>query len=383
MTVLLHDRSVQLDERIQLERRLDNTRSSAGPALSGAFETFSIWLLSMNKNKRIVIADHGGVDVLNTVEEAIPEPGPGQVRVKVLAAGVGYADIMAQHGGYPLAPKLPFTPGYDFVGMVDDVGSDAAGVEKGQYVAALNPEFGCYSEYVCVPPELLLPVPEELDPAEVVSLILNYLTAHCILHKKGRLQNGETVLIHAAAGGVGTALLQLGGLLRLRMYGTASAAKHSTVRQYGGIPIDYRNQDFLEYIRNEVPDGVDAAFDPIGGSNLRRSYKAVRKGGRVISYGFAGDSYGGMKQMAFGVLQMALLNGWPDGKRVRLCATPGEVRKDNAWYRETLAKLIGMLAAGNIEPVIGARVPLAEVQRAHQMLEQGKVAGKVVLVCEP
>lgn len=249
-------------------------------------------------------------------------------------------------------------------------------------MAALNPEFGCYSEYVCVPPELLLPVPEKLDPAEVVSLILNYLTAHCILHKKGQLKNGETVLIHAAAGGVGTALLQLGGLLELQMYGTASATKHSTVREYGGIPIDYKNQDFLEYIRNEVPGGVDAAFDPIGGPNLRRSYKAVRKGGRVISYGFAGDSFGGMKQMAFGVLQMAALNCWPDGKRVTLCATPGEVKKDNAWYRETLAELISMLAARQINPVIGARVPLLEVKRAHQMLEQGKVAGKVVLVCE-
>lgn len=336
----------------------------------------------MSKYKRIVVADHGSVDVLKTVEEAIPEPKSGQVRVKVLAAGIGYADIMAQHGGYPLAPKLPFTPGYDFVGVVDQFGSGVAGVEKGQYVAALNPEFGSYSEYVCVPPELLLPVPQELDPAKVVSLILNYLTAHCILHKKGQLKNGETVLIHAAAGGVGTALLQLGGLMELKMYGTASSAKHPTVREYGGIPIDYKNQDFLEYIRNEVPDGVDAAFDPIGGANLRRSYKAVRTGGRVISYGFAGDSFGGLKRMATGVIQMTALNYWPDGKRVKLCATPGEVKKDNAWYRETLAELIGMLAARQIDPVIGARVPLLEVKRAHQMLEQGQVAGKVVLVCE-
>jgi len=336
----------------------------------------------MNTYKRIVIADHGSVDVLDTVEETIPEPRPGEVRVKVLAAGVGYAHIMAQHGGYPLAPKTPFTPGYDFVGIVDQVGSDAVGVEEGQYVAALNPEFGCYSEYVCVPPELLVPVPEDLDPAEVVSLILNYLTAHCILHKKGRVKNGETVLIHAAAGGVGTALLQLGGLLGLEMYGTASAAKHSTVREYGGIPIDYRNRDFLDYIRQEVPDGVDAAFDPIGGPNLRRSYKAVKRGGRVVSYGFAGDRFGGTKRMASGVLQMAALNYWPDGKRVTLCATPGEVKKDPAWYRETLAELIRVLAAGQIDPVIGARVPLVEVKRAHRMLEQGKVAGKVVLVCD-
>src|SRR6056297_3728532 len=115
----------------------------------------------MNDYKRIVVADHGSVDVLKTVEEAIPEPRPGQVRVKVLAAGVGYADIMAQHGGYPLAPKVPFTPGYDFAGIVDRVGQTAVGVDEGDYVVALNPAFGCYAEYVCVRPELLVAVPEE------------------------------------------------------------------------------------------------------------------------------------------------------------------------------------------------------------------------------
>jgi NADPH:quinone reductase-like Zn-dependent oxidoreductase len=111
------------------------------------------------------------------------------------------------------------------------------------------------------------------------------------------------------------------------MYGTASVRKHDIVREFGGIPIDYRNQDFLEFIRKEIPDGVDAAFDPIGGANLRRSYQAVRKSGRVISYGFAGDKFGGRGRMIFGVLQMSLLNIWPDGKRIRLCATPGEVKK--------------------------------------------------------
>jgi NADPH:quinone reductase-like Zn-dependent oxidoreductase len=148
------------------------------------------------------------------------------------------------------------------------------------------------------------------------------------------------------------------------------------------IPIDYRDQDFLTFIRERNPGGVDAAFDPFGGANLRRSYQAVRKRGRVISYGFAGDSFGGLGRMIRGVLQMYLLNIRPDGKRVRLCATPGEVKKDNAWYRETLTELIAMLSAGEIQPVIGARVPLAEVQRAHRLMEEGSVSGKVVLLSE-
>ncbi|MFC1577701.1 medium chain dehydrogenase/reductase family protein [Thermodesulfobacteriota bacterium] len=336
----------------------------------------------MKKYKRIVIESNGSTDVLKTVEEALPEAKPGEVRVRVLAAGVGFADVMAQHGGYPLAPKLPFTPGYDFAGRVDQIGEGVTGIREGRYVAGLNPEFGCYAEYICVSPKLLIPIPEELDPAEVVSLILNYLTAHCILHKKGHLREKETVLIHAAGGGVGTALLQLGKLLNLQMYGTASVRKHDIVREFGGVPIDYRNQDFLEFIRKEIPDGVDAAFDPIGGANLHRSYQAVRKSGRVISYGFAGDNFGGLGRMIFGVLQMSLLNIWPDGKRVRLCATPGEVKKDNSWYRETLTELLSMLSAREIQPVIGACVPLAEVKRAHRLMEEGSVRGKVVLLSE-
>lgn len=199
------------------------------------------------------------------VEEPVPEPKPGQVRVRVLAAGVGYSDVMAQRGGYPLAPRMPFTPGYDFAGIVDQLGQGTTGVIKGQYVAALNPEFGSYAEYVCVRPEILVPVPEKLEPAEVASLVLNYLTAHCMLYRTAKLLEGQTALVHAAAGGVGTALLQLGRLLNLKMYGTASSGKHATVREFGGIPIDYRKEDFLAKILSEIPSGVDAAFDPFGG----------------------------------------------------------------------------------------------------------------------
>jgi len=334
----------------------------------------------MSSRRRIVVTTHGDTGVLRVIDEKRPEPAPGQVRVRVLAAGVGYSDVMAQRGGYPLAPRPPFTPGYDFAGIVDRLGAGVTGIEPGQYVAALNPALGSYAEYVCLRPQLLVPVPGQPDPAEVVSLVLNYLTAHCILHLKGRLRAGETVLIHAAAGGVGTALLQLGGLLGLRMYGTASRAKHDTVRQHGGIPIDYRGEDFVERLRREEPGGVDAAFDPVGGANLRRSYATLRRGGRLVSYGFAGDSFGGLGTMVTGVAQMAALKLWPDGRRVRLCACPGEVKKDPAWYRATLGELLALHAAGAIRPVIGAQLPLAEAAQAHRLLEQGRVSGKIVLL---
>ncbi|MGH8447558.1 MAG: medium chain dehydrogenase/reductase family protein [Solimonas sp.] len=330
---------------------------------------------------RVVIRRNGDPDVLELIEEPLPEPARGQVRVHVLAAGVGYSDVMAQRGGYPLAPRKPFTPGYDFAGIVDRLGDGVTGLREGQYVAALNPLHGSYAEYVCVDPRILVPVPDGLDAAEVVSLVLNYLTAHAMLHRKARLAGGESVLIHAAAGGVGSALLQLGGLLGLRMYGTASAARHDIVRAGGGMPIDYRHEDFVERIHRELPGGVDAAFDPFGGANLRRSYRAVRRGGVVVSYGFAGEHFGGLAPMAAGVLQLAALKLWPDGKRVHLCATPGETKSDNAWYRRTLAELLSLLADGHLRPIVGARVPLREAARAHRLMEAGGVSGKVVLVC--
>lgn len=334
----------------------------------------------MKNYKRVLLSGRRAPYELAVIEEVIPEPGRHQVRVRMLAAGVGYSDVMAQHGGYPLAPTVPFTSGYDLVGIVDRIGSNVANVKEGQYVAALSPTQGCHAEYLCLDPSLLVPVPDNLDPAQVVSLVLNYLTAHCILHRKVHVESGETVLIHAAAGGVGTALLQLGGVLGLRMFGTASSGKHKLVRELGGIPIDYRKEDFVHYVHQVVPGGIDAAFDPIGGSNLQRSYHAVRRGGQVVSYGFAGDSLGGLGQMIFGVVRVAALNLWPDGKRVRICATPGEVKKDKVWYRETLSDLISMLACGKLEPVVGARVPLSGPEKAYHLVKSGRVQGKVVLV---
>lgn len=336
----------------------------------------------MKQNLRVIIDRHGPPDIMKLVEEMLPEPGPGQVRLRIRAAGVGYSDVMAQRGGYPLAPRLPFTPGYDLAGVVDKVGVGVEGMAEGQTVAALHPDFGCYARYLCVPASILVPYPAHLEAAEVASLVLNYLTAHCILHKKAKVRRGDSALVHSAAGGVGTALIQLGVLAGLTLYGTASRAKTDLVRQLGAIPIDYQTEDFVAVLRDAVPGGVDAAFDPMGGANLRRSYRAVKPGGRVVCYGFAGNHFGGLLPMASGVLQMTALNLLPDGKRVSLCATPGECRKDVRWYRDTLALLIDLLAKGAIKPVVGALFPLTEVSKAHALLESGKAVGKVVLACD-
>lgn len=335
----------------------------------------------MHNNYQVVIKRHGGPEVLEVVESIASAPKPNEVRVRVSVAGVGYSDVMAQRGGYPLAPKPPFTPGYDFAGVVDEVGDDVREFKKGDHVVALNPGFGCYSEYVCIPSRYLVPFPEHLDPAEVCCLVLNYLTAYCILYKKANVKEGQTVLVHSAAGGVGSALVQLATLAGAKVFGTASLKKHDIVNSLGAVAIDYKSNDFIEVIRSEYSAGIDAAFDPIGGEHLLRSYKVVKRGGTVVSYGFAGNNYGGVLPMILGVAQLALLKLIPDGKKVHLCALPAECKKNVLWYREALSFLVRLLEEGKIRPIVGEKIPLKKAHRAHELLEGGMVGGKILLLC--
>ena len=174
------------------------------------------------KNHRVVVTRHGGPEVLQVVEEDLPEPGPGEVRVKILAAGVSAYDLMQRRSGsLPGVPDVPYTPGEDIAGVVDKVGEGVTSVEPGQGVAGY-PRGGGYAEYLCLPASELVPVPEGVDPAEAVCLVANYLTAHMLLHPTANVQPGERVLVHGAAGGVGSALLELGKLAGLELYGTAS-----------------------------------------------------------------------------------------------------------------------------------------------------------------
>src|SRR5678815_140016 len=189
------------------------------------------------RHTRIIVTHYGGPDALRVVEEECPEPKIGEVRVKVLAAGVSLPDIMAREGTHPETPPLPFTPGWDLVGAVDRLGDGVSGIEPGQIVAAL-PIHGAYAEFVCLPPRELVPVPSGLDAAEAVSLILNYITAYQMLHRSAKVKPGQRVLFHGASGGVGTALLQLGRLADLEMYGTCSSRDAWAVSALGAVPID-------------------------------------------------------------------------------------------------------------------------------------------------
>jgi NADPH2:quinone reductase len=343
------------------------------------------------KHTRIIVTHYGGPDALQVLEEERPEPRDGEVRVRVLAAGVCLPDVMARQGIHPETPAVPYTPGWDLVGEVERLGNGVCGLEPGQIVAAM-PIHGAYAEFVCLPQSELVPVPSGLDAAKAVSVILNYITAYQMLHRSARVKPGQRVLFHGASGGVGTALLQLGRLAALEMYGTCSSRGASAVSELGGIPIDYQHQDYVEEIRRLTSEGVDAVFDPIGGPHLWHSREALRPGGRVVGYGnttaLRGERLGsvgtGRRNRLHGIPIYALYiaGGWllPGRKRIIPYSIQTLKRLKPAQFRQDLSTLLGLLQQQKIEPLIARRFPLAEARQAQELLEKGGVIGKVVLV---
>ena len=346
------------------------------------------------KHTRIVVTHYGGPDALQVLEEDWPEPKAGEVRVRVLAAGVSLPDLMMREGIHPETPPLPFTPGWDLVGVVERLGDGVSGIEPGQMVAAL-PIHGGYAEFVCLPQAELVPVPSGVDAAEAVSLILNYITAYQMLHRSAKVKSGQRALIHGAAGGVGSALLQLGRLAGLQMYGTCSSRAASVVSDLGGIPIDYRHLDFVKEIHRLTSVGADVVFDGIGGTHIWRSRNALRPGGKVVAYGLtsslregrlaSGRSGGRHRFRAIAIFGVYIAGSWlfPGRKRVVPYSIQWLKRLRPAFFRQDLIALFDLLQQRQIRPLIARRFPLAEARYAHELLGKGGVVGKIVLVRGP
>jgi NADPH2:quinone reductase len=342
------------------------------------------------RHERVIVTQYGGPEVISLIEEEVPAPEAGEVRVKVLAAGVGLPDILAREGVHPETPRLPYTPGWDLVGIIDQLGEGVTGFEPSQTVAAM-PIHGCYAQYVCLSQRKLVPVPAGLDPAEAVAVVLNYVTAYQMLHRSAQARRGQRMLIHGAAGGVGSAMLQLAQLAGVAMYGTCAAQGAAVVRELGGIPIDYKNVDFVREIQRLTGDGVDTVFDGIGGANLWRSREALHEGGRVVCYGFQAKIRGGrLAQRSEGrhpiresaELGWLIVRNW--FKHGRKGMVPYSIqwlmRFRPDWFRQDLLTLLDLLKQRKIKPLIAQRLPLEQARRAHEMLGGGGVLGKIVLL---
>jgi NADPH:quinone reductase-like Zn-dependent oxidoreductase len=348
--------------------------------------------------QRVVVDRFGGPEVLRVVEEEDPRPGPGEARVRVLAAGVSFTDAQLRAGTYISgAPKPPFTPGYELVGVVEEIGPGCSRLRVGDRIGALT-VFGADAERVCVPESGTVDVPEDLDPGEVLSLLFPYMTAYQVLHRTAKAKNGETVLVHGAAGRVGIAALELGAVAGLRLFGTASARDGAKVEALGAVAIDYRNEDFLARVREEA-GGVDVVVDSLGGPISLRSFRALNPGGRLVVFGRYSTLSNGHKDWRAVFEWWASIiavwfwdklsphrkvlpyhvQKWRDSSTRRAGAVGGEPM-DAEWFREDFAVLIELLRAGKIHPVVAERLPLAEARRAHELLESSASKGKLVLV---
>ena len=335
------------------------------------------------KYSRVVVRRTGGPDVMQLVEDDLPTPTTGQVRVKIFAADVSFSDVNIRRGRYPGGPRPPFTPGYAMVGAVDQLGPATSGPAVGQAVAALT-FYGSYSQYILLPGEALVPIPATVDPAEAVSLVLSYVAAYQMLHRVAHVAEGQRILVHGAAGGMGTAFLELGQVAGLQMYGTASKPKHPLVSQLGATPIDYKTEDFVTRVAALTNGmGVDAVFDPMGSAHLQRSARAVRKRGTVVGYGFYETANRGgniVLDVLSQYLRLARSTLPPERKHVAFYDIRPTQKKHPDWFRDDLTALVDLLIAGAIRPVIAARLPLDQASRAHELVERADVQGKLVLI---
>jgi NADPH2:quinone reductase len=265
------------------------------------------------------------------------------------------------------------------------LGEGVQAVPLGATVAAM-PIVGGYAEYLCLPQTELVRVPPQVDPAEAVCLILNYVTAYQMLHRSAQAKPGESALVHAAAGGVGTALLQLARLHGIQTYGTASTGKLSTVESLGGQAIDYKRSDFLEVIRSSAKGGVDIVFDGIGGWTLVRSWRALARGGRLVAYGLLSSFAGGKRDLR---RLLSSATGWAAAyalslltwrKRLLIYSIQMLKRRKPDWFRQDMTTLFDLLARGQLKPIIDRRLSLEQAALGHELLAKGETVGKIVLV---
>ena len=326
------------------------------------------------KYKSVVITKKGSPEVLKVVENEIREPRSGETRIKVLATGVGRTDVVMRYGFYPFAPRIPFAPGYEIIGVVEAIGQGVSRVAVGDRVAALT-VYGGYSEYIFLNEEHLVHVPGTLDPAEAVALILNYVTAYQMLHRFAKVKAGNKVLITGANGGVGTALLQLGKLADLTIYATASRNRHDLLVEHGAIPIDHHSQDFVDVIRKAEPKGIDFVFEGIGGNTIPRAFKVLRRGGKLVEYGNSG-----FIALLLDLVKLQMLTWFSNGKSSEFYGITGIYRKDKEPFMEDLPILFHLLQEGKLRPIISAKFPILEAAKANELLESRKVNGKIVLL---
>jgi NADPH:quinone reductase len=337
------------------------------------------------RNRVLQVRRFGGPEGLEVVDAPLPTAGRGEVRVRVLASGLEYTDVVIRRHLYPqtMRRRPPFVLGYDVVGEIDQLGESVRGFHLGDRVADMT-VLGSNAAYRMLRASDLVRVPAGLDPAEATALILSWTTAYQLLHRAARVQRGQHVLVQGAAGAVGQALLVLGRMAGLELWGTARGEHALVLRELGATPIDYQREDFTRVL----PRGFDIIFDGVGEDGYRRSFAALKPGGLLCAYGYTAGVQAERRVLSV-LLWMARVYLWrrmlswlPGSKRIRLYSINLMRAQHPAWFREDLERLFGLLANGAIRPRVAARISFDEIIEAHRRLEAGGLDGKLVLCPE-
>jgi NADPH2:quinone reductase len=329
-------------------------------------------------NPVVQVRRFGGADGLEVIDAPLPTAGRGEVRVRVLASGLEYTDVLIRRHLYPqtAARRPPFVLGYGLVGEIDQLGDGVSGLQLGDRVADMT-VVGSNAAYRTLRADRLTRVPAGLDAAEAATLILSWTTAYQLLHRAARVQPGQRVLVQGAAGAVGQALLALGRLAGLALWGTARGEQAALIRALGASSIDYRRED----VTRVLPDGFDIVFDGIGEEGYRRSFAALKRGGLLCAYGYSAgvQAQRRMLTMLMWIARLYLWRWLPGGKRARFYSINAMRARHPAWFREDLQRLFGLLATRAIRPRIADRISFDQVAEAHRRLEAGGLDGKLVL----
>jgi NADPH:quinone reductase len=330
-----------------------------------------------SRNRVIQVKRFGGPEELEVVDAPLPTAGRGEVRVRVLAASVEFTDVTIRRHLYPwVRRRPPFVMGYDVVGEIDQIGAGVQGFLVGDLVADMT-VLGSDAAYRTLRADHLTRVPAGIDVAEAAAMILSWTTAYQLLHRSARAQAGQRVLVQGAAGAVGQALLALGKLAGLELWGTARAKHAPLIQELGATPIDYQHEDLARVL----PSGFDVVFDGVGEDGYRRSLGALKPDGLLCFYGYSADVRAGRGMLSI-LTRIAgpYLRRWlPGGKRARVYSINLMRTRHPSWFQQDLARLFEMLAAGAIRPRIAERISFEEVAEAHRRLEEGGLDGRLVL----
>jgi len=335
--------------------------------------------------RQVWIPKVGEPEVLELREAPDPEPKDGQIRVRVQASGINFADIMARMGLYPDSPKLPAVVGYEVAGTVDGVGEGVGGISDGDRVVCMT-RFGGYSDVICAPQAAVRAIPDNLDFEGAASIPVNYLTAWLMLVRLGNVRSGEKVLVHACAGGVGLAAVQICRHFGAEVIGTASAGKHQRLLDMGvSACIDYRTQDFQEEVKRLTDGrGVDIALDAVGGESFRKSYKSLTSFGRLFIFGASSLAPGTKRSWISALKGLSKMGSFKPLQLMSHNKGVYGVNLGHLWHRgDELAAMLGeildLFADGTFKPVVDRSFPFSEAAAAHRYIQERKNYGKVVL----